>query len=122
VLPVDCAGSVHSSVVEAIVRSGAGGVLVMACPVEDCWNREGAQWLEQRLFHGREAELQERVDRRRVAIVNLARSESTAAREAVDGFRSKVAELRIHDVDEDFDLLRLCESAGADEDDAGAIA
>ena len=122
VLPVDCAGSVHSSVVEAIVRSGAGGVLVMACPVEDCWNREGAQWLEQRLFHGREAELQERVDRRRVAIVNLARSESTDAREAVEGFRRRVADLRIHDVDEEFDLLRLCESAEVDEDDAGVIA
>ena len=122
VLPVDCAGSVHSSVVEAIVRSGAGGVLVMACPVEDCWNREGAQWLEQRLFHGREAELQDRVDRRRVAVVNLALSESAAARNAVDAFRGRVADLRIHDVDEEFDLLRLCEPVHADQGDAGVIA
>lgn len=110
VLPVDCAGSVHSSVVEYLVRAGAGGVLVMACPVEDCWNREGAVWLEQRLYQGREAELQERVDRRRVALVNLALSEGAAARRAVEALRDRVAQLD-EDVGEDeFDLLRLCET------------
>ena len=41
VYPVDCAGSLHTSVIELLVRSGSAGVLVLACPPRDCWNREG---------------------------------------------------------------------------------
>ncbi|NIP83639.1 MAG: hydrogenase iron-sulfur subunit, partial [Gemmatimonadetes bacterium] len=41
VYPVTCAGNLHTSVVEYLVRSGAGGVLVVACPERDCWSREG---------------------------------------------------------------------------------
>ncbi|HEX5631939.1 MAG TPA: 4Fe-4S dicluster domain-containing protein, partial [Gemmatimonadales bacterium] len=55
VFPVQCAGNLHTSAVEYAVRRGAGGVLVLACPPRDCWNREGVVWLEQRLFHEREA-------------------------------------------------------------------
>ena len=69
VYPVECAGSLHTSVVELLVRGGAGGVLVAACPGRDCWNREGPKWAAQRIFGGREAELKERVDRRRVRYV-----------------------------------------------------
>jgi ferredoxin len=63
VYAVSCAGNLHSSVVEFMVRSGVGGVLVAVCPGRDCWNREGPKWTEQRLFHDREAELKARVDR-----------------------------------------------------------
>jgi len=66
--PVDCAGNLHTSVVELLLRGGAAGVLVLPCHPRDCRNREGPKWLEQRLYHGREAELQERVDRRRIAM------------------------------------------------------
>ena len=66
---VSCAGNLHSSVVEYLVRTGAGGVLVVACPPRDCWGREGPRWLVERLYREREAELQARVDRRRVRVV-----------------------------------------------------
>jgi ferredoxin len=61
-----CSGSVHTSVVEMLLRRGVGGVFLLTCPGRDCLFREGPRWLGERLFHGREAELQERVDRRRV--------------------------------------------------------
>ena len=44
--PIDCAGNLHTSVIELLLRGGAGGVLVLACPPRDCWHREGAHWLE----------------------------------------------------------------------------
>src|SRR3970040_2168756 len=74
VLPVDCAGSLHTSVVEYLVRSGAGGVLIVACPPRDCQNREGPKWLEQRLYHEREAELKDRGGRPRAGAPGLRRS------------------------------------------------
>ncbi|NIP82298.1 MAG: hydrogenase iron-sulfur subunit, partial [Gemmatimonadetes bacterium] len=54
----------HTSVIEYLVRAGAGGVMVVACPPRDCWNREGVTWLEERVYNEREAELKDRVDRR----------------------------------------------------------
>jgi coenzyme F420-reducing hydrogenase delta subunit len=68
---IDCAGNLHTSVVEILLRGGAGGVLILACPERNCWNREGPRWLGERVYHGREAELQPRVERARVRIVRL---------------------------------------------------
>jgi coenzyme F420-reducing hydrogenase delta subunit/NAD-dependent dihydropyrimidine dehydrogenase PreA subunit len=110
VMAVDCAGTVHTSVVEYLVRAGAGGVMVMACPADDCWNREGADWLEARLFHGREAELQERVDRRRVALRHASLADARGARDAVDRFRDEVRALARQEAEEDIDILARCEA------------
>jgi coenzyme F420-reducing hydrogenase delta subunit/NAD-dependent dihydropyrimidine dehydrogenase PreA subunit len=109
VFSVSCAGSLHSSVIELVVRGGAGGVLVLACPKEDCWNREGPTWLEQRLYHEREAELQERVDRRRVLVANLSLSDTARAREQLASFRARIAALAMPEGEGDIDLLRLCD-------------
>jgi ferredoxin len=84
--PVDCAGSVHTSVVELLVRAGAAGVLVLACPPRDCWNREGPAWLAERMFHEREAELKARVDRRRVRVAHASAGEVSEARAALRAF------------------------------------
>jgi len=111
VFAIDCAGSLHTSVIEMFVRDGAGGVLVFACPVEDCWNREGAIWLEQRLFHDREAELQERVDRRRVMLAHASFAESGRARAMLARFRASIASLEHARGEGDVDLLRLCDEA-----------
>jgi len=93
VFPVECGGNLHSSVVEALLRGGAGGVLVAACPPRDCTSREGVQWLEQRLFAGREAELQDRVERRRVALVYAAEGERRRALDALAALRAAVRQL-----------------------------
>lgn len=83
---VTCVGNLHSSVVEMFVRSGAPGVVVCGCPPRDCVGREGPKWLHERLYNDREAELQPRVDRRRVRTLTLAPgagSEAQAAYEAI---------------------------------------
>jgi ferredoxin len=93
VFTVNCGGNLHSSVVEFLVRSGAGGVLVVSCPPRDCWNREGPVWLEQRLFHDREAELKARVDRRRVRLLFAGEGERALVRAALADFRPAVQAL-----------------------------
>ncbi|HSR15710.1 MAG TPA: 4Fe-4S dicluster domain-containing protein, partial [Gemmatimonadales bacterium] len=91
--PVDCIGNLHTSSVEFLVRSGVGGVLILACPGRDCWNREGPRWLEERLYHGREAELQERVDRRRIRVETVAAGDRVVALAALERFRADLADL-----------------------------
>jgi hypothetical protein len=51
-------------------------------------------WLEQRLFHDREAELQQRVDRRRVALVFAGEGERELVHAALSSFRSVVRALQ----------------------------
>lgn len=110
VLPLQCAGNLHSSVVEYLLRAGAAGVLILSCPPRDCWNREGVKWLEARLFHDREAELQERVDRRRVRLAVLSRAESAEARRELEKFREVVRTLERPAAESEIDLLRLCDA------------
>jgi coenzyme F420-reducing hydrogenase delta subunit/NAD-dependent dihydropyrimidine dehydrogenase PreA subunit len=112
VYPVACAGSLHTSVVEYLLRAGAGGVLLAACPPRDCWNREGSKWLEQRVFHGREAELHERVDRRRVRLVFVASGERDRLRRAVAEFRAALAPLAVAGGETDFAGARECAPSG----------
>lgn len=114
---VGCAGSVHTSVIEYFVRVGARGVLVAACPPRDCWNREGPKWLAARLYEDREAELQARVDRRRLRLVFAASGEARELREALAEFRAEIAALESLQVEDPLDLIRMCEPA---EQEAGS--
>ncbi|HSL71515.1 MAG TPA: hydrogenase iron-sulfur subunit, partial [Longimicrobiales bacterium] len=109
VLPVSCGGNLHTSVVEYLIRAGAGGVLIAACPPRDCWNREGTIWLEQRLYHDREAELQARVDRRRIELVYASALERGALRAALEALRSRIALIAATAAEDHIDLTTLCE-------------
>ena len=113
VWPITCAGNLHTSVIEFLIRAGAGGVLVVSCPPRDCWNREGAKWLEQRLYHDREAELQPRVDRRRMALAHAGVAERAVVVEALRRLRADVARLGRGEQEEDADLERECDAEAA---------
>ena len=110
VLPVPCAGAMHTSVIEYLVRAGAGGVLVVACPPRDCWNREGVTWFEERVFEGREAELQERVDRRRVRVVYAAEGEQRALRGAVASYRDALGGFEAAEAESGISIDTVCEA------------
>jgi ferredoxin len=112
----DCIGNVHTSAVEALIRGGAGGVLLVTCPPRDCWNREGPKWLHERLYNEREAELKERVDRRRVAVV---RSNTVSSREvasAARAFVESVARLESGEPETAVELDTECEVVPVKED------
>ena len=103
-----CAGNLHSSAVELALRGGAPGVLVFACPPRDCAGREGPKWLGERLFNEREAELQSRVDRRRVAVGTMATGGLRATLACYDRFVGDVAALDPVAVATDFDVSLEC--------------
>ena len=107
--PLSCAGSLHSSVIEYFIRRGTGGVLIAACPPRDCWNREGPKWLEQRLYHDREAELQARVDRRRVRLAYTSAAERAGLRAAIAAFSADVAAMAAAQAESEVDLTLVCE-------------
>lgn len=94
---IDCAGNLHTSVIEQLLRGGAAGVLVLTCPPRDCRHREGPRWLSERVYHGREAELQARVPRARVAIAHVDADDSVAVRAAVHALATRVASLEADD-------------------------
>lgn len=91
VYPIDCPGSLHTSVIEHILRLGAPGVCILSCPQRNCWHREGPQWLVERVYHDREAELPHRVDRRQVCIIHGASGERREVVQALDEFCARLA-------------------------------
>lgn len=107
--PVPCTGNMHSSVVELALRGGAAGVIIFSCPPRDCRGREGPTWLEQRLYHDREAELQARVDKRRVALATMAIGDLPGTLAAYTAFRQRVAGLALPDVDASHDVELACD-------------
>jgi ferredoxin len=87
---MDCAGNLHTSVVELMLRGGAGGVLILTCPPRDCWHREGPRWLHERLYEGREAELQPRVDRSRIRVAAADARDRRGVTAAVGAFAAEI--------------------------------
>lgn len=106
---VDCAGNLHTSAVEYAIRRGVDGVLILSCPPRDCRNREGPVWLEQRLYHEREAELQARVDRRRLRVAHVGGADAGDALVALAELRSAVARLERPTVEDEPSLDAVCE-------------
>ncbi|MBK5297194.1 MAG: cytochrome b N-terminal domain-containing protein [Vicinamibacteria bacterium] len=109
--PVGCAGNLHTSVIEILLRGGAGGVLVLACPPRDCWSREGPRWLAQRVYHARAAELQPRVSRTRVRIAHASAGDRAHVVETVRAFAADAAALGPPDVGDTLDVGVECEAA-----------
>ncbi|CAN5656923.1 hypothetical protein BH23GEM9_BH23GEM9_36200 [soil metagenome] len=115
-LSLPCVGALHSSTVEALMRGGAGGVLVVGCPEHDGRTREGVTWTSQRLFEGRKAELKERVDRSRLRLVQANIGEQVRLHEAVSAFAAEIDALARLSDDEQVDLLSLCKAQQTDEE------
>jgi coenzyme F420-reducing hydrogenase delta subunit/NAD-dependent dihydropyrimidine dehydrogenase PreA subunit len=106
---IPCAGNLHTSIVEQWLRAGAAGVLVLACPPRDCWNREGPTWAGERLFHDREAELHRRVDKDRVRLAYASHGEIERGRAALAGFREDLAALAREQGLDAVDPIRECD-------------
>ena len=117
---VSCVGNLHTSVIEPFVRRGAPGVIVCGCPPRDCISREGPKWLHERVFNDREAELQPRVDRRRVRLATLAPGNQRASLAAYDDFARALEALDRPTQETDIDLDVVCDPVpiGADEKDS----
>ncbi len=49
VIPLPCIGMAHPDLARAALRAGAAAVQFVGCPPEDCANREGNLWLQERV-------------------------------------------------------------------------
>jgi ferredoxin/coenzyme F420-reducing hydrogenase delta subunit len=107
--PVSCVGTLHTSTVEHLLRGGAGGVLVVGCAEHDGRTREGVTWAEQRLFEGRKAELKERVERKRVRLVQASLGEVAIFHDAARIFAAEIAALGVGE-EASVDLVAVCRS------------
>jgi ferredoxin len=116
VYPARCAGNLHTSVIELLLRAGVGGVMVATCPPRDCRGREGPRWLEERVHRGREAELRESLDRRRVRIVYVAEAERGLLRRELAAFRRGVGSVALGAAEANPELDTECEPAAAEVD------
>jgi ferredoxin len=112
VYAVSCTGNLHTSLVEFMVRAGTGGVLIAACPHRDCWNREGPKWAEERLFHGREAELQERVDRDRIRFIQAGAAERGRVAHSLHEFRGWIRARQRAEAEESIEVEMECDVPG----------
>jgi hypothetical protein len=72
-------------------------------------SREGPKGLGERLFNDREAELQARVDRRRITVITCAPGALGAALAAYDAFAGSLASLDIADSESLLELDTECE-------------
>lgn len=117
VRPTACAGSLHTSVVELLLRAGVGGVYLLTCPPRNCLYREGPKWLAARVLDGRAAELQPRVDRRRIALGGFSVAEAGAARADVAALLARVRALA-PEAEANLDLVAACERMAREEAEA----
>jgi len=120
VFPASCVGNLHTSVIEYLVRAGAGGVLVVTCPPRDCRGREGVKWFGERLNNGREAELQERVDRRRIAVACAGAGEARVLRDEVRRFASRVRAMDAALGEGEIDVEVECKLSAGESETVGA--
>jgi ferredoxin len=114
VYAVRCMGHLHTSVIEILLRSGVGGTLLASCPPRDCWSREGPKWLLERVYAGREAELRESIDRRRIALVYAGEAERGPVRRALGELRATVAALDAAAAEAAIELELECEPKRAE--------
>jgi len=85
-LTLPCAAMLPPAFIDYALRQGARGVLVSACPGDDCEFRVGAVWVDERLSGVREPRLRAAVPRSRVRVVHAAREEGARLAAAVDAF------------------------------------
>ena len=92
VMRVPCAGWVHALTVERAIRHGARGVLVVACGPGSGVYREGGKWTKARMESQREPALNlEKVDAKRVRVVELFRTDVSRLQRDAKAFREGVS-------------------------------
>jgi len=85
-LGLPCAGLLPPSFVDYALRAGARGVIVAACPTQDCEFRFGASWTAQRMAGQREPRLRAGVELERLRVVHAAREDRRALLAAIADF------------------------------------
>ena len=89
VIPLTCIGMAHPDLATRALDAGAREVQFVGCPLEDCANREGNVWLEQRLARERKPKLRLAYAEAPISTVWVAPNEFRKAVNAVNKDHSK---------------------------------
>jgi ferredoxin/coenzyme F420-reducing hydrogenase delta subunit len=88
VVPMPCVGMLPPSFLDFVIaRRHADGVLIAGCAYEDCFERLGSRWTEERIAGQRDPHLRDRVDRDRVAVSWASPTQQHRTRESLAQFR-----------------------------------
>lgn len=89
-----CAAQWPPVFIEYALRRGADGVLVAACPPDDCVYRLGSHWTAQRLAGQRLPHLRDQVPGERVQLHQALREDKESLMQALDNFHDALARQR----------------------------
>ena len=88
VVPMPCVAMLPPSFIDLVIsRKHADGVLLAGCAEEDCFERLGNRWMDERIANQRDPHLRDRVDRERVAVSWASPVQQHRTREALSQFR-----------------------------------
>ena len=108
-----CSGSLHTAVLELLLRRGVRGLFVLGCPPRDCTYREGPKWIEERVHGGRAAELHARVDRVRIQLAARSVNEMPEVLAELARFERRIRQLPAL-AEERVELEPACDLAAAE--------
>ncbi len=89
-----CVGMLPPSFIDLVIsRKHADGVLIAGCAEEDCFERLGDRWTEERIGSQRDPYLRDRVDRDRVAVSWASPVQQHRTRQTLAQFRQHLQDL-----------------------------
>ncbi|MBF0096892.1 MAG: hydrogenase iron-sulfur subunit [Magnetococcales bacterium] len=89
VVRLPCAGMIHPSFLDYVLRNGAGGVVVTGCREGDCYFRLGNWLVEERMAGSREPHMHKRVERERILVVWAGSGDEALLQGKVAAFRQE---------------------------------
>ena len=93
VIPLPCAGMLPPPFIDFVLSRGhADGVLISGCAEQDCFERLGDQFTEQRIANQRDPNLRDRVPRDRVAVSWNNPARRGSLRDALAQFRTHLGD------------------------------
>jgi len=88
VVPMPCVAMLPPSFIDLVIsRKHADGVLIAGCAAEDCFERLGNRWTDERIANQRDPHLRDRVNRDRVAVSWASPVQRHRTRETLSQFR-----------------------------------
>lgn len=93
-IKLPCVGMIHRSWIEHAFSSGADGMFVLGCQMNNCQYRFGNKWIDERFAYERSPRLNRGVDKSKIKVFWLAQAEKKALLEGLRGFEEELGGLK----------------------------
>lgn len=90
-IKLPCVGMIHRSWIEHAFGSGAGGVFVLGCRMNDCQYRFGNKWIDERFAYERSPRLNRSVDKSKIKVFWMAQAQKKELLEGLRGFEEELS-------------------------------